>query len=107
MVFGISASIAGIGAALYGIAIVFVSPDTFPVALSFQLLVGVVIGGLASIAGPLVGGVFTYWLPIVSSQFVSDQSWIPTQISSIFVNAGPAVTYGALLILIMILPPHG
>jgi len=38
---------------------------------------------------------------------VSDQTWIPSQISAVFVNAGPAVTYGALLILIMIFAPNG
>ncbi len=107
MAFGVSAFYAGVAGSLYGLATGFVSPDTFPVALSFQLLVGVVIGGLASIAGPIVGGIVTYWLPIVSSQFVSDQGWIPTQVSSVFVNAGPAVTYGALLILIMIFAPNG
>ncbi len=107
LAFGISAFYAGVAGSLYGLTTGFVSPDTFPVALSFQLLDGVVIGGLATIAGPLVGGVFTYWLPIVSSQFVSDQPWIPTQVSSVFVNAGPAVTYGALLILIMVFAPNG
>jgi branched-chain amino acid transport system permease protein len=107
MAFGISAFYAGVGGALYGITNVFVSPDSFPLALSFQLLVGTVIGGLASIAGPLVGGTFTFWLPIVSSQFVSSQPWIPAQIASAFQRAGPAVTYGALLILIMIFAPNG
>ncbi len=107
MAFGISAFYAGIAGALYGVTTGFVSPDAFPLALSFQLLVGAVVGGLASIAGPLAGGIFTFWLPIVSSQFVSSQPWIPVQIASAFQKAGPAVTYGALLILIMIFAPNG
>jgi ABC-type branched-subunit amino acid transport system permease subunit len=55
----------------------------------------------------LVGGVFTFWLPIVSSQFVASQPWIPTGIAAAFKNAGPQVTYGALLIVIMIFAPNG
>jgi branched-chain amino acid transport system permease protein len=107
LAFGMSAFYAGVAGSLYGLATGYVSPDTFPVALSFQLLVGAVVGGLASIVGPLLGGTFVYWLPIVSSQTISAQDWIPSQISSVFVKAGPAVTYGALLILIMIFAPNG
>jgi len=107
LAFGMSAFYAGVAGSLYGLSTGYVSPDTFPVALSFQLLVGAVVGGLASIVGPLVGGAFVYWLPIVSSQTISSQDWIPSQISSVFVKAGPAVTYGALLILIMIFAPNG
>jgi branched-chain amino acid transport system permease protein len=107
LAFGLSALYAGVAGALYALASGYVSPDSFPVALSFQLLVGAVIGGLGSIAGPLLGGAFTFWLPIESSQFVQNADWIPDSVASVFKNAGPAVTYGALLILIMIFAPNG
>ena len=107
LAFGVSAFYAGTAGSLYALTTGFVSPEGFPVSLSFQLLVGVVIGGLASIAGPFVGGIVAYWLPILSSQWVSSQPWIPSQISSVIVHSGPPVTYGVLLILIMIFARNG
>jgi branched-chain amino acid transport system permease protein len=107
LAFGLSAFYAGIAGSLYGVATAFVSPDSFQVSLSILLLVGAVIGGLASLPGPLVGGVFAFFLPIVSQQWVPAQGWIPSQVSSAIEQAGPAVSYGALLILIMIFAPNG
>ena len=107
LAFGISALYAGIAGSLFGLATSYVSPDTFPVSLSIQLLVGAVVGGLASIPGPLVGGIFAYFLPIESNQWVPTQTWIPSQIVSTVVKAGPAVSYGVVLILIMIFAPNG
>ena len=107
LAFGISAFYAGIAGSLFGLSIGFVSPDTFPVALSIQLLVGAVIGGLASIPGPLLGAIVAYFLPILSSQWVPGQTWLPAQITSTVKNAGPAVSYGVVLILIMIFAPTG
>lgn len=107
LAFGISAFYAGAAGSLFGLAVGYISPDTFPVSLSIQLLVGAVIGGLASIPGPLLGAIVAYFLPIYASQWVPSQTWIPDQISSTVKNAGPAVSYGALLILIMIFAPNG
>src|SRR5256712_8770947 len=81
MAFGISAFYAGTAGSLFGLATGFVSPDTFPVSLSIQLLVGAVVGGLASIPGPLLGAIFAYFLPIESNQWVPSQAWIPVQIA--------------------------
>ncbi len=107
LAFGISAFYAGIAGSLFGLATGFISPDTFPVSLSIQLLVGVVVGGLASIPGPLLGAIFAYFLPIESNQWVPSQSWIPSQIASTVEKAGPAVSYGVILIVIMIFARNG
>jgi branched-chain amino acid transport system permease protein len=107
LAFGISAFYAGAAGSLFGLAVGYISPDTFPVSLSIQLLVGAVIGGLASIPGPLLGAIVAYFLPIYASQWVPSQGWIPDQIASTVKNAGPAVSYGVLLILIMIFAPNG
>ena len=58
LAFGISAAYAGVAGSLFAIATTFVNPDTFPIALSIYLLVGVVVGGLGSLVGLLAGAVF-------------------------------------------------
>jgi branched-chain amino acid transport system permease protein len=107
LAFGISAFYAGTAGSLFALATGFVSPDTFPVSLSIQILVGAVVGGLASIPGPLLGAIFAYFLPIESSQWAPSQSWIPDQVAVTIKNAGPAVSYGLILILVMVFAPNG
>jgi branched-chain amino acid transport system permease protein len=107
LAFGISAFYAGVAGSLFGLGIGFVSPDAFPVSLSIQLLVGAVIGGLASIPGPLLGAIFAYFLPIEASQWAPSQTWLPAQITATVKNAGPAVSYGVVLIVVMIFAPNG
>ena len=51
LAFGVSAAYAGVAGSLFAIATTFVNPDTFPIALSIFLLVGVVVGGLGSLVG--------------------------------------------------------
>lgn len=107
LAFGLSAFYAGVAGSLLALSTGFVSPDTFPVALSIQLLVGSVVGGLSSIPGPLLGAIFAYFLPIESNQWVPAQTWIPGGIATTIVKAGPAVTYGVVLILVMIFARNG
>lgn len=55
--FGLSAFYAGIGGGLFVFTEAFMSPDTFDVNMSITMLVMVVIGGLASTSGAIVGAI--------------------------------------------------
>ena len=66
LTFGVSALYTGVAGALGAIAVQFVAPDSFTFLLSISLLVGLVIGGVGSIPGSLVGGVFVLFVPNIA-----------------------------------------
>lgn len=61
--FGISSFFAGIGGALYGHYLGFVSVEGFGILFSIQFLGMIIIGGLGSIMGTLMGTAFMTLLP--------------------------------------------
>jgi len=63
--FGLSAAYAGIGGALFGHYLGFVSAEGFTILVSIQFLGMIIIGGLGSIAGSLLGTAFMVLLPEV------------------------------------------
>jgi len=63
--FGISSFYAGVGGALFGVYLGFVSVEAFNILLSIQFLGMIIIGGLSSIAGTLMGAAFMVLLPEV------------------------------------------
>jgi branched-chain amino acid transport system permease protein len=110
LAFGISAFYAGVAGSLLAIATTFVNPDTFPIALSIFLLVGVVVGGLGSLWPLVIGAVFIHFMQIEWAQrteaIVPD--FIPV-LGDIDTDApgAPAVAFGVILILIMLIAPGG
>ena len=63
--FGISSFFAGLGGALYGHYLNFVSIEEFNIQLSIFFLAMIIIGGLGSIRGSLMGAAFMVLLPEV------------------------------------------
>jgi branched-chain amino acid transport system permease protein len=63
LTFGVSVMYTGIAGALTALSVQFVAPDSFLIPLSITLLVGVVVGGLASISGALYGALFIQFVP--------------------------------------------
>jgi branched-chain amino acid transport system permease protein len=107
LAFGISAAYAGVAGGLFAIASAFVNPDTFPVALSIFLLVGVVVGGLGGLSGLVFGAIFVYYLPLWS-QGQDVGSLLPGRIiEETQKPGGPAIVYGVVLILLMFVLPNG
>jgi branched-chain amino acid transport system permease protein len=107
LAFGISAAYAGVAGSLFAIATTFVNPDTFPVALSIFLLVGVVVGGLGGLSGLVFGAVFIQFLPLWA-QGEGVASRLPDFIVDRTKDPGaPAVIYGVVLILLMFFLPNG
>ncbi len=63
--FGISSFYAGVGGALFGHYLGYVSAEGFTILLSIQFLAMIIIGGLGSVMGSLMGTAFMVLLPEV------------------------------------------
>jgi branched-chain amino acid transport system permease protein len=92
LAFGISAAFAGVAGSLLALAVAFVNPDTFPLSLSILLLTGIVVGGLGSLGGMVIGALFIEFVPIWA-QNVSKEA--------------PSVVYGLILIGLLLILPAG
>ncbi|MGE3162376.1 MAG: branched-chain amino acid ABC transporter permease [Burkholderiales bacterium] len=75
LTFGISAMYTGIAGALGAIAIQFVAPDSFNIFVSIVFLVGIVIGGLASISGAIYGALFIQFVPNIADAISKAAPW--------------------------------
>ncbi len=97
LTFGISAMYTGVAGALSAIAIQFVAPDSFNIFLSITFLVGIVIGGLASISGALFGALFIQFVPNIADEISKAAPWAVFGLFLIgFVYLMPAGVAGAL-----------
>jgi branched-chain amino acid transport system permease protein len=92
LTFGVSAAYTGVAGALSASAIAYVAPDSFNVFLSITLLIGSVIGGLASISGAIFGAFFIQFVP----NWAQDLS-----------KAAPWAIFGVFLIVFMYVMPFG
>jgi branched-chain amino acid transport system permease protein len=77
---------------MFTIAIGFVAPESFGIALSFSFLAAIVVGGLATVAGAIFGALFIEFVPV----YASDVD-----------EALAAVIYGGVLIAFMYVLPTG
>jgi len=92
LIFGLGSMFAGIGGAIFNFSIGFIAPDSFNLLLSVSFLAAIVVGGLGTVWGALVAGLFLQFVP----SYASDIS-----------NALAGAVYGGILIVCMFFMPKG
>jgi branched-chain amino acid transport system permease protein len=75
LAFGVSALFTGVAGALGAIVVQFVAPDSFAAGLSINFLIGIVIGGVASISGAFYGALFIQFVPNFADQISKAAPW--------------------------------
>jgi branched-chain amino acid transport system permease protein len=108
--FGIASLYAGIGGALYAHYLMFVSVEAFNILFSIQFLGMVIIGGLGSVMGSLMGAAFMVLLPEVVQGLADALSGGAIDRA---LRIGTSINYlremalGAAIILFLIFEPDG
>jgi branched-chain amino acid transport system permease protein len=104
MAFVVSAAFAGVGGALYSLLEASVRPETFPLTLSITLLTLMVLGGIGTLWGAVIGGVIYSFSANLVAHVNSLTGVNPT--SNLGANM-QGIIFGVLLIVTMLFAPRG
>ena len=102
--FVVSSFLAGISGALYGSYLSFAQPDQWSLLLSIQFIAAVIVGGLGTTAGPLLGCAVVFALP----SLLKELPFLPAEGSG-GLSAGDltTITYGLLIVAFLTFQPRG
>ncbi len=110
LAFTLSSFFAGVTGALYFAVVGVFEPGAFSLLLSIQYLAMILIGGVATISGSIMGAMFIALLPRISAEIAH---YVPL-ISTSAVGGGlltvfqlEAMIYGALIIFFLVFEPRG
>ena len=106
--FMVSSMYAGLAGVLYALSIGSVAPDSFGLTLSVQFLAMIVLGGLGSVVGSILGAVFVSALPLVFQQYAGSLPFIvnPGE-PGIVASQAAAFLYGAAIVVVVRFEPGG
>lgn len=103
--FILSSFFAGIAGALFASFSRYVIPNYWSLTLSIEFVAAIIVGGIASVWGSILGAAFVFGLPLVIDQF----SLLPVGSSSGGLSSGDlnALIYGFLIIAFLLFEPGG
>jgi len=102
LAFVVSAACAGLAGALYAFANSLANPAAFTLILSLSLVTAIVIGGLGSLTGAVLGSVALVYVPRLTTN-VSNRFKLDTSVKGNL----PLAIYGLLLVVTMLAFPTG
>ena len=100
LAFATSALVTAIGGSCFALASTTIGPDTFGLQRSIEFIAGLVIGGVATILGPAVGGLLVEWLPY----WAFEVDW---PLLGKLEGPQAGILYGLILVLIIFFMPGG
>ena len=108
LAFALSSAYAGVAGALFAMLIGRIAPETWNLFMSINFLAVVVIGGIATISGTIIGACFVVLLPRLLEELTHYIPWISVS-SGGFINIFQLQTiiFGVLIILFITLEPRG
>ena len=104
--FGLSSFLAGVAGGLWAHYTMFISAEQFNITLSISYLAMIIIGGLGSVVGSVMGAVFMTLLPEVLTASTRSLTGIFPDIGSQLVALREGV-FGLVLMLFLIFEPEG
>jgi len=102
--FVISSFLAGVSGALYGSFISFAQPGDWSLTISIQYLAAIIVGGMGTVMGPILGSIVVFGLPdvIQNLSFVSQNGG-----GGLSATDFASIVYGVLIIVFLVVQPEG
>ena len=108
--FAVSSGLAAMGGALFGSYQQFVSPDEWSLFLSIQYIAIIIVGGVGTIFGAIVGAVFLGGMPGLIERYSDSIPFVKTSAGDdgfISVFSLNQAIFGALIVAFLVFEPRG
>lgn len=103
--FAISSFYAGVAGGLFAYFFRAITPESFPLVMSIFFLAAVIVGGMGTALGSILGALF---MTLVPEALKLVMGWLPTDSNAaLFLSPVRTIVFGLLIVLFLILEPHG
>jgi branched-chain amino acid transport system permease protein len=106
--FAISSFYAGVAGGLFAYFFRAITPESFPLVMSIFFLAAVIVGGMGSILGSILGAVFMTLVPELLKLVVN---WLPLAVfggnAAVILSPVRTIVFGLMIVLFLIFEPHG
>jgi len=103
--FGLSSFYAGVAGGMWAYFFRVVTPESFPLILSIFFLAAIIVGGMGTVLGSVLGAVFMTLVPELLKLVIG---WLPlSSNATLILSPVRTIVFGALIVGFLIFEPHG
>lgn len=103
--FALSSFYAGVAGGLWAYFFRVVTPESFPLIMSIFFLAAIIVGGMGTILGAILGAVFMTMVPELLKLLVG---WLPLGgNAAVILSPVRTIVFGALIVGFLVFEPHG